>query len=348
MSKALTLYVMFLFLFLIVGTVIIFGEEIVKTEFLGRTQTTPVSNVDFANERVISSPVGLSANPSSVSVRASFNQPRGINQGNGRAVNDVLREFRNVEVGETAHIITSGVSDVFARGFIEESANRYDPSTYAGLIVFLDRTSGIKEEDPNEEYFVLLVSNLIAEPIDITGWKIFDRERRVAYKIPESKRLSTSSTDATNTLVSAGDRIIISSGRSPIGRSFRVNKCSGYREQFKSFVPSLKTDCFDPVEELEVSDVPFSDLTCYDETRRINSCETLTEIPRGVTRECRTFFTNTLSLDGCVKNHRNDNDFYQQELRLYLNSSTELWANRDNLLYLLDGNDNLVSTLVYR
>ena len=149
--------------------------------------------------------------------------------------------------------------------------------------------------------------------------------------------------------VRAGDKILVSSGDSPVGFSFRVNKCSGYRSQFKRFQPTVKTSCPDPFDEfIADGSIPFTDNECYDIARRLSSCTTLTRIPGTVSRECRTFFQDVISERGCVDLHRNDSDFFLPEWRLFLGSDKSLWKASDNTLYLVDEDGHLVATLVYR
>ena len=127
-----------------------------------------------------------------------------------------------------------------------------------------------------------------------------------------------------------------------------MTKCSGYRSQFKDFIPALKTACPDPLQEFADYDtVPFSDDVCYSAILSLPSCTTIGSVPSGVTAACHTFLKEVLSEEGCISRHRDDADFYAGEWRVFLGSDKELWKDRDNVLYLLDENDLLVATLVY-
>ena len=336
----------FLFFILIFGLIIIFIEEIKIAEFIGRIQTTPVPLVEIPKQTVTAPKV------LAVPVQVfSTNREVAFGTEGGRITDTNTREVKEVERGKVLHTITSGVTNYYARGFLEEIERLYDPSPHAGKIVFLDRVTGVKEERPEREYVALLVANNLQQPLEITGWKLFDRSEKVSYKLPRAIRvLGSDDIQATAVVkVNAGDLVIISSGSSPAGTSFRINKCSGYRSQFKTFIPSIKTNCPTASDEFStLRTVPYTDNQCYAIVERLSTCRAVTQIPSTVTRECREFLENVATERGCVKRHRNDRDFFHGEWRLFLESKKELWKNRDNILYLLDDKNRLVTTLVYR
>ena len=349
----------FLLFMLVGGIILIYQEEIRKAEFFGRLQTTPTAKVnvpEIPDPPLIQGPVPnvqrIKTGATKVSTTNAFRKNRSVQFGNGRIVDTNVRDVETTDTGITLHTIVSGVTNYYARGFLEESSRLYDPSPHAGSIIFLDRTSGVKESDPDREYFVLLAANTIQTPINITNWKIFDRKGKTSYKLPKGiKILGTTGglQQHTPIRVEPGETIIVSSGRSPVGNSFKINKCSGYRSQFKKFTPTVKTNCPDPMEEfIEDSSVPYTDNKCYEIINRLPKCRAITDIPTGVTKQCRDFIQNTLTEKGCITHHRNDPDFFTSEWRLFLESEKELWKNRDNVLYLLDENNLLVATLVYR
>ncbi len=325
-------------------------------EFFGRLQTSPVAGVAIgettrdgnrAGNPVVVKPI----QPIGSVAVSSFSSSHGGRFGNGRIVDSNVRDRKEVTPGTVLHTIAGGVSDYYARGFLEEAAQLYDPSPHAGFIAFLDRTSGVKESRSDREYFVLVVSSALAAPITITDWKVFDRHKKTSHKLP--KGVKVPGTEGTQrqipVKIEAGDKIIVSSGRSPIGFSFHVNKCSGYRSQFKNFVPTVKTNCPDPLEEF-IADgtVPYTDNECYKTVDRMRRCTVITHIPAIVTNECRDFLENVVTERGCVSLHRNDPDFFTREWRLFLESRKDLWKNENNILYLLDDENRMVATLVYR
>ena len=354
----------FLFFALFAGIVIIYREEIAKIEFIAKLQTTPVPPTDVRRSDSPGRPdvpdgsgIPNTSSGSGDVVTANSFEPlifRGqtVSFGNGYVVDSSFRAISSTESvsrSGSLHTVAPEVAEYYARAFVEEASGLYEASPHVGSVAFLDRASSVKERDPNREYFVLIAEHNLEQPVTITGWKVFDREGKVSYTFPQGVKVLGSNEVITPISVHSGDTIIVSSGRSPVGFSFQVNKCSGYRSQFKSFVPTIKTSCSDPIQDfLAYGEVSFSDDACYQTVSSMRPCIGVTHIPRGVTPECTRFLEHVMTEKGCVAQHQNDNDFFVGEWRLFLKSERELWKNRDNVLYLLDENDLLVATLVYR
>ena len=344
----------FLFFVLFAGVIIIYREEIEKMELFGKLHTTsvPATNINRSTDASVSTPSVPIIAPTIISSVSGVPGGRGLSFGDGRIVDATLRDIPVVDLRVglgSLHTLPSNLNNYYARAFVKEAVDLYDTSPYAGSVVFLDRVSSIKESDPEHEYFVLLFSVSSEKPITITGWKVFDRQGKVLHTFPKGVKILGSDEISLPIVVRHGGRVIVSSGRSPINTSFQVSKCSGYRSQFEEFIPAIKTSCSDPVQEfIEYGKVPFSDDVCYDLVSSLRSCVAVTRIPPTVTKECQDFLEHILLEKGCVSRHRNDANFFTGEWRLFLKSDRELWKNRDNVLYLLDENNLLVATLVYR
>ena len=375
-----SIFPLLLFATLVIGIIIIYREEIEKMELFGKLQTSPVpatsigesfitrpgapdpsdafsgSDVSSGHDVYGTSVAGVPTVSPLPATPSLFFGNDNLGFGNGRIVDSRVEDITvTLDVGaDVLHTIPTNVNNFYARAVIEETTQRqnYGPSPYSGSAVFLDRVSSVKESDPNREYFVILASNVLADPITITGWKVFDRKGRVSYEFPAGIKVLGSAVGAnipSPITINPGDAVVVSSGRSPVGDSFRVNKCSGYRSQFKKFVPTVKTACPSPADEfVRVGTIPFTDNRCYEEVLSLPSCSTVTATPPKVSGECKEFLENTLTEGGCVAAHRNDPGFFSPEWRVFLNSETELWKDRDNVLYLADENDLLVATLVYQ
>ncbi len=342
------LITIFLLFTLVAGIIIIYQEEIMKMEFLARLQTTPIPQTEQPVTSALPKPYAPPV--PRPDVQTFFYDNRDLTFGEGQITDVRAKGIKKIEPGKILHVITSGVSNYYARGFLEEAERLYEPSPHAGSIVFHNRTSGIKESEPEREYFVLLVSSALPEPIDITGWKVFDKNKKISYSLPKGiKVLGTGGIQkAVPIRVGAGNTVIISSGRSPVGSSFRINKCSGYRSQFKNFTPTIKTQCPKPLDEfISFGSVPYTDNKCFDIVNRMGTCTTVTDIPTGISDKCHELLENVITESGCVGIHRNDSDFFSSEWRLFLGSQRGLWRNEDNVLYLLDKERRLVTTLVY-
>ena len=238
---------------------------------------------------------------------------------------------------------------LFTNREIRFFAEKYDVSPYRGYVYFLNRTSSLRETNPSEEYFVISVSPN-GGGISLTNWSVFNYTRKIAHRFGKMIDVFVpfERTRYSNLVTRANDRIIVLSGESPVGASFRVNKCMGYKEQFKEFTPSLKTNCPEPETELiNDTSVSFTDVACYDLVERISECNSLTNIPTGITYECTNFIRDTLTEEGCARLHQNDPNFLTSEIRLFLDSKRPLWKDERDAIFLLDDRGRLVDVWEY-
>lgn len=286
----------------------------------------------------------------------SFTSSQRVRFGSGRLIDSDAQDLTNeaggvmTTLGIPLHTVQRGTNAYYLRGVLDMIQRHHQPSPYAGSVIFLDQVENIKKSRPEQEYFILSVADTIDEPIEITGWKVYDHKEKTSYEIPDGKRIFGSFESPNRPIrVQGGDIAIVSSGISPTGFSFRVNKCSGFRSQFKQFTPPVKTDCPSPVDAFVAdSSVPYTDNRCYAFVNSLTTCETVTELPSGVTAACRRFLEKSINEQGCIDLHRNDQDFFLSEWRVFLGSKRSLWRNSDrNIIYLVDQNNLLVATLIY-
>ena len=235
---------------------------------------------------------------------------------------------------------------------VRSAALGYEISPHARTIVFNSDgvRKGTKTEEPQGE-FIVIEARTLREPVIITDWKVVVLSKKRGYKIPEGVlyyRPREKNTPFPIRLQS-GWEVIINTGESPIGRSFHINKCSGYAEQFKDFTPAIKLTCPMPEEEVEIygADIPFSDSKCFDIIYHTQRCSAIQTIPETLTRQCQLFMKDVLTERGCVERHRNENDYLTGIWRIYLNRKSEIFP-RSDALFLLDEEDRLVDVIHYR
>ena len=223
----------------------------------------------------------------------------------------------------------------------------YSKSVFYKKIVF-GSGYNVVTEDPLEEFIVLNVVSDLVLPIRIDGWKIFDEKSDKAYQIPKSIEKTTPIiADPGETIVRSGDRILISSGSSPIGQSLKIHKCLGYREQFQNFNPIIKHSCPLPKEEfLQGSTFIDTGDVCKNFVESLPLCTSLRN-SESLPPSCRNFVQTVFTESGCIARHYNDSDFLLSEWRLFLNQEDSLWKKSKSVIILLDEHDNLVDTLVY-
>ncbi|MBY0539595.1 hypothetical protein K2P56_04160 [Patescibacteria group bacterium] len=205
--------------------------------------------------------------------------------------------------------------------------------------------------NPNEEYIIIETSRSMTRNITITGWMLESRTTGIRAPIGSAAQVFMLGGVSSELPITIGPNSIvyITTGRSPNGASFRINKCSGYLEQYQDFEPGLDADCPDPADEaLANPQKTGTNTACIDFIDNVRRCELYADtIPYEVGSQCRDFILNDLSYNGCVNRHRNDPDFYINEWRVFLNRQQELWNNTHEQIRLLDENGKLIGSLTY-
>jgi len=250
---------------------------------------------------------------------------------------------------------------------LTELAQEGVASPYRDLVSFSGGDP--KERLVAEEYVRIRASRKLDSPINITGWQIESLITGVSYTIPGASALPFigSVNSESPLLLDSGDTVIINSGRSPLGISFRNNMCTTYLDRFQRFTPRLPRQCPDPEDEfLEFSNIAPTGVRDedYDQCRiyidrNIDRCETVTKNLRArdtegnfiieppLTDQCISFIQNDLTYQGCVTNHRSDESFFDDEWRVFLGSFAELWREDDDVLRLLDQSGRIVDVWQY-
>lgn len=206
------------------------------------------------------------------------------------------------------------------------------------------------DADVNREYVRLRVDRGAAsKKIPISGWQIKSAVTGRSASIgTASDLLFPGSIASTPIVVSPGDTIIVSSGRSPKGVSFRVNICSGYFGQFQDFLPLLSQECPLVIAGGNLPKPPnaLSD-ACLDYIDRIPRCQIALNIPQQIAYQCGDYITTNATYAACVAQHREDPDFERPEWRVYVGNDNELWKAQREVLTLLDGQGKVVDSISY-
>ena len=172
--------------------------------------------------------------------------------------------------------------------------------------------------------------------ITITGWKLVFGEEM--FEIPEGAPLAHFGAVNTTAPITLGstDTAVLSFREPPTGYSFRINRCSGYFEQFQDFNPPLAKRCPRP------NRAPL-DPVCIPYLDRLPVCETILTLPDGALLECKNLLQTASSYEGCIKEHSEDYDFYMGEWRVFLGKSTAVES--AGRVDLFDNAGALVDTL---
>lgn len=225
------------------------------------------------------------------------------------------------------------------------------PSPYRGIVLLSNYVSNASSSNPNSEYVQLSVTQNASVPIDITGWQLVSEATGKAAIVPRGVEVPTSGivNAMQNIVLTPGERAIIVSGRSPVGTSFRENKCTGYLSTFQQFSPSLPRNCPAPSDEL----ISFSgayyvrDATCVEYVNKLPRCEAVLFPPKTISGACKSFVLQYLNYNGCVAAHKNDVDFRGTVWRVYLGLLKPLWRGQHEVVKLWDIDKRTVGAFRY-
>ena len=206
------------------------------------------------------------------------------------------------------------------------------------------------DQKPANEYITLKVSKSAGIKISIAGWKL--RSAKTGRSVSLGKGVYLFYDGQTNTpqdiTLESGDEVFVSTGSSPMGFSFEVNKCSGYFEQFHNFIPALSKKC--PLvsdEDLPTAPNTLSD-RCLNYLEQFPRCSIRTEpLPDNIEPECRSFLDRKANYNSCVDLHKNDTDFYSKEWRIFLNRGETLWKAQNENIELVDTPGKIGDVFMY-
>ncbi len=225
------------------------------------------------------------------------------------------------------------------------------PSPYRGIVSMSHYISGAGSSDPKNEYIELSVSQSSGIPVDLSEWTLMSEATGKSINIPKGTEVPTSGiVNAVQDLVlSPGERAIIISGQSPIGASFRENKCIGYFSTFQNFSPSLPLNCPTPSDELSsfYGTGYIRDAACIDFVNKLQRCQVTLTPPTQASSACQSFLVKYLNYNGCIDAHKNDADFKGATWRIYLGRTTPMWRTQHELVKLLDVKGNTVDAFSY-
>jgi len=205
-----------------------------------------------------------------------------------------------------------------------------------------------KATDPEKEYIEIKLSSKSVNKVLLTELRL-KGTYNLDLPIGEGVKLYWPGiTNAKESIfLEPGGKAIITTGQSPIGYSFRVNKCTGYLEQFQNFEPRLPQDCLYPKDENVPSGPGGLDDKCLDYIDRLPKCEVVKSIPAYLSSQCQEYVSTKINYKSCVDTHRDDIDFYKNEWRIFLGRSDELWKEKRETIQLLDKNGGLIKEISY-
>lgn len=189
---------------------------------------------------------------------------------------------------------------------------------------------------PEQEYVVLEHFDFDnKQAANISGMKLQNRDR-VSGTIGKDEY-------GGNIALNYGERAAIVTGISPLGKNFKLNKCSGYFNQNNSL--PVYASC------PSLSDLPQPrnlNNKCIQYTESLGSCVVPNiNADTGIDNTCAEFVSQHASYVGCVADHKNDSDFDQRQWLIYLGKNAEMWGNRRDLVQLFDQLGKLITEISY-
>lgn len=200
-------------------------------------------------------------------------------------------------------------------------------SPESGMEISFVRTSA---SGPGEEYIVIKRSGFsfsgdeAGETVDISGWTI-ENGRGTRYTIPVAFNIPNANVPAGPIKLGSGDEVIVVSGSSTFGSSFRENMCTGYFAEFHEFAPPLDESCpeFSRDELLRQG----LNSVCVEAVGNTPRCR---QVRIGFEQsaagnECVDFVGMHLNYAGCLRDNRSRDDFFGKTWRVFLNSRQNIW-----------------------
>ncbi|MHB1769937.1 MAG: hypothetical protein ACYCPH_02555 [Minisyncoccota bacterium] len=225
------------------------------------------------------------------------------------------------------------------------------PSPYYGIVSMNHYVSGAGSANPENEYIQITVAQNATVPVDISGWTLESDATGAAAVIPKGTEVPTSGiVNAVQDIVlTPGEQALIISGQSPIGASFRDNKCIGYFSTFQQFSPPLPQNCPLPSDELAsfYGSGYIRDAACIDYVNTLSRCQAVLSPPVNTSGACQSFLVKYLNYNGCVSAHQNDADFEGATWRIYLGRTHSMWRTKNEVVKLLDAQGKTVDAFSY-
>lgn len=226
-----------------------------------------------------------------------------------------------------------------------------DVSPYRGLISINHYISGAGSLDPRNEFFEMFVPQTASSPVDISAWILKSEATGNALTIPRGTEVPLSGTINTvqDIVLLPGTKALVISGKSPIGASFRENKCIGYFSTFQSFSPALPQNCPLPSDELErfYGTGYIRDTSCIEYVNRLPRCQAVLTPPSNLSSSCQSFLLTHMNYNGCVNIHQRDSDFLGSTWRVYLGRSSSMWRQQHEAIKILDNTGKTVDAFRY-
>ena len=222
-------------------------------------------------------------------------------------------------------------------------------SPYAGFIDL--QIGGADRPDAQSEYIVIRASDFVTLPITVSGWTLKSAYtgRRAVVPLAASPFYQGVVNSVGPIALGSGERVILSSGTSPVGVSFRETMCTGYLGQTQQFSPALSNSCPRPTDLMPRTgeNAARYGANCLDYVERLPQCSYPVLMPNDLSTACRSYITTTFTYSGCVRAYGTQSSSNMSTWRAYYASSEELWQSEHDSIVLTDEQGRTVATINY-
>ena len=282
----------------------------------------------------------------------SVNNPSAIGKTNNATGDTDSEHLSNKEIAENIKEAKKEIEKLEKNLNAEIAKNKRSP--YYGKIN-MSSIYGLRQNNPDKEYIYLSTNLNKNESVKITGWFLKSEITNYYATIGKAALLPFPFTKTeSDVILERGDRVYLTKGFSPIGISFRTNKCAGYFEENRTFTPGLPMQC--PLAKDEnlpnFSSVYERNNECMKLIERIPRCDTkgnefVRDLPDTISLACKNYITTQINYNTCVATHLGDTDFPGNQYRIYLNKFGPLWRTTHDTINLYDENGLIVDTIDY-
>ncbi|MBL4644356.1 MAG: hypothetical protein JKX80_00640 [Candidatus Pacebacteria bacterium] len=228
-------------------------------------------------------------------------------------------------------------------------------SPVAGMIEIVKDTDTVNVDDIFYEYVEIRANKDNAQPINISDWSLQSMISDTWIGIPQGTELYVAGevNELQDIYLRPGESAIIATRQSPVGVSFRVNRCSGFLSDTQDFEPTLSSLCINPREVVPPTIENLKEFgdACVTFSENFQRCAYVTSNVNGfsgLSQACRERIQPRLTHNFCNGVYAKDSDFYSaKEWRIFLNQNDPLWKESYEIIRLLDENRRTVDVFNY-
>ena len=184
------------------------------------------------------------------------------------------------------------------------------------------RIISIRQPNSFSNYLEAVISSSLnrGETVNVTGWRV--QSNKASFTIPRAQEVYSFGGEERDIILRYGNRLHLYSGRGLKG-NFRLNKCLGYLEDAIPFTPPLPKNC--PV--ISRSEINGFSGACQNYVLSLRSCQNPVANPPVPLDDSNCHdFLRKLNYNSCVAEHRNDEDFLDNEWRVWVDDKMNIFV----------------------